>query len=343
MKIATYNINGINGRLEILLRWLKEAQPDIVCLQELKSEDHKFPVNAINVAGYQAIWHGQKSWNGVAILSKTEIKELRKDLPGEDDEFTHSRYIEAFINGIVIGCIYLPNGNPYPGPKFDYKLRWFDRLIEHAQNLVNRDLPVMLIGDYNVMPTDLDTYKPEKYLKNALFQPEIRDAYKGLLNQGWTDAIRSLYPNERIYTFWDYLRDAYGRNAGLRLDHFLLNKKIAGRLAVAQVDKEVRGWKGASDHAPVWIELAEKNIEKKQQEKVKSKPIETKRIKNELQEPKGLKSLLEGLAKGPVPRNIKPMMATLVKEPFDQPGWIYEIKWDGYRSIAVVNEGKGRK
>ena len=260
MKIATYNINGINGRLDILLRWLQEAQPDIVCLQELKAENNRFPEDKLLEAGYHAIWHGQKSWNGVAILSKTEIRELRRDLPGEDNEYTHSRYIEAFINGIVIGCIYLPNGNPYPGPKFDYKLRWFERLIAHGKDLVGRDLPVILIGDYNVMPTELDTYKPEKYLENALFRPETRKAYKDLVDQGWTDAIRTLYPNERIYTFWDYLRDAYGRNAGLRLDHFLLNKKVANRLASADVDKHVRGWKGASDHAPVWIELADKDL-----------------------------------------------------------------------------------
>jgi exodeoxyribonuclease III len=217
MKIATYNVNGINGRLEILLRWLEEADPDIVCLQELKSENHKFPERVLKEAGYNAIWQGQKSWNGVAILAKAEIKEIRNDLPGDDDEFTHSRYIEAFINGIVIGCIYLPNGNPWPGPKFEYKLRWFQRLAEHAKDLVNRDLPVILIGDYNVMPTELDTYKPEKYINNALFRPEIREAYKNLVDQGWTDAIRTLYPDERIYTFWDYLRDAYGRKAGLSL------------------------------------------------------------------------------------------------------------------------------
>lgn len=173
MKIATYNINGINGRLANLLRWLSEAQPDIVCLQELKCEQHKFPERQLKEAGYNAIWQGQKSWNGVAILSKTGIKELRNDLPGEDAEFTHSRYIEAFTNALVIGCIYLPNGNPWPGPKFDYKLRWFQRLADHARDLVNRDLPVILIGDYNVMPTDLDTYKPEKYVNNALFRPEI--------------------------------------------------------------------------------------------------------------------------------------------------------------------------
>lgn len=255
MKIASYNINGINGRLAILLRWLAEAQPDIVCLQELKCEQHKFSEAQIKTAGYNAIWQGQKSWNGVAILAKSEIRKLQTDLPGEDDEFTHSRYIEAFINDIVIGCIYLPNGNPWPGPKFEYKMRWFKRLSDHAKNLVDRDLPVILIGDYNVMPTELDTYKPEKYLENALFRPEPRKAYQQLIRQGWTDAIRHLHPNERIYTFWDYLRNAYERNAGLRLDHFLLNKAIAPKLKSAQVDKHVRGWKDSSDHAPVWIEL----------------------------------------------------------------------------------------
>jgi exodeoxyribonuclease III len=257
MKIGTYNINGINGRLGNLLRWLEEACPDIVCLQELKCGDNTFPEKKIKQAGYNAIWQGQKSWNGVAILAKSEIKEPRNDLPGDDDEFRHSRYIEAFIDGIVIGCIYLPNGNPWPGPKFDYKLRWFERLAEHAKDLVNRDLPVIWVGDYNVMPTELDTYKPEKYVKNALFRPETREAYKDLVDQGWTDAIRTLFPNERIYTFWDYLRDAFGRNAGLRLDHFLLNKKIAPRLKTAQLDKHVRGWEKSSDHAPVYIELAD--------------------------------------------------------------------------------------
>jgi bifunctional non-homologous end joining protein LigD len=342
LKIATYNINGINGRLDILLRWLKEAQPDIVCLQELKSENNKFPEKAINDAGYQAIWHGQKSWNGVAILSKTEIKELRNDLPGEDEEYTHSRYIEAFINGIVIGCIYLPNGNPWPGPKFDYKLRWFKRLDEHAKDLVGRDLPVILIGDYNVMPTELDTYKPEKYLENALFRPESRKAFKDLVDQGWTDAIRTLYPDERIYTFWDYLRDAYGRNAGLRLDHFLLNKQIAGRLIAGNVDKEVRGWKGASDHAPVWIELADEIGTASVPGKVKKTKAKagSSNAENVIAEPKGLVQLLSELPEIPVPAAIKPMKATLVDEPFDQPGWMYEIKWDGYRAVAILNEGK---
>jgi len=257
MKIATYNINGVNGRLPVLLRWLAQAQPDVVCLQELKCESHRFPVTAINEAGYQAIWHGEKSWNGVAILSKSEIRELRTDLPGEDASYQHSRYIEGFTFGMVIGCIYLPNGNPYPGPKFDYKLRWFSRLTDHGRTLLDTGLPVMLVGDYNVMPTELDTYKPEKYLDNALFREESRKAYADLVAQGWTDAIRELYPGERIYTFWDYMRNAYGRNAGLRLDHFLLNPIIAARLKVASVDKEVRGWEKASDHAPVWIELEE--------------------------------------------------------------------------------------
>jgi exodeoxyribonuclease-3 len=256
VKIATYNINGINGRLPNLLRWLAEAKPDIVCLQELKAPDDKFPERALLGLGYHAIWHGQQSWNGVAILSRYgEIQETRRGLEGEPED-THSRYIEAFINGIVIGCIYLPNGNPWPGPKFDYKLRWLERLQKHADKLRGFNLPVALIGDYNVMPTDMDTYKPVKYLDNALFRPESKRAFKKLIDSGWTDAIRTLYPTESIYTFWDYLRNAYGRDAGLRLDHFLLNDLLKERLVKAKVDKEVRGWEHSSDHAPVWIELS---------------------------------------------------------------------------------------
>jgi len=255
MKIATYNVNGINGRLPVLLRWLEESKPDVVCLQELKAPDEKFPLQAINDAGYEAIWHGQKSWNGVAILSRgSEIKELRRGLPGDPDD-THSRYIEALVNGVVIGCLYLPNGNPAPGPKFDYKLKWFSRFAEHAAGLVNRDLPVVLCGDYNVMPTEIDAYKPERWVEDALFRPETRAAFKNLTEQGWTDAIRKLYPTEVIYTFFDYFRNAYGRNAGLRIDHFLLNPALEGRLKAAKVDLHVRGWEKSSDHCPVWIEL----------------------------------------------------------------------------------------
>jgi exodeoxyribonuclease-3 len=255
MKIATYNINGVNGRLPVLLRWLKEAAPDVVCLQELKAPDDKFPEQTLVDAGYHAIWNGQKSWNGVAILSRYgEIKETRRGLDGEPEDL-HSRYIEAFINGVIIGCIYLPNGNPYPGPKFDYKLRWFERLTAHAKKLLKFNHPVILIGDYNVMPTELDVYKPEKYIDNALFRTEIRSAFKKLVGLGWTDALRTLYPNERIYTFWDYLRNAYGRDAGLRLDHFLLSSQVKDSLLNAKVDRHVRGWEKSSDHAPVWIEI----------------------------------------------------------------------------------------
>jgi exodeoxyribonuclease-3 len=255
VKIATYNINGINGRLPGLLRWLAEAKPDVVCLQELKAPDNQFPERALTALGYHAIWHGQKSWNGVAILSRYgEIQETRRGLPG-DEQDTHSRYIEAFINGVVIGCLYLPNGNPYPGPKFEYKLKWMERLLAHAKKLERFELPVALVGDYNIMPTDLDTYKPEKYVNNALFRPEARKLYRQLLKLGWTDAIRHLYPGKRIYTFWDYLRNAYDRDAGLRLDHFLLNDQLKDSLAAAGVDRHVRGWPHASDHAPAWIEL----------------------------------------------------------------------------------------
>lgn len=255
MKIATYNINGINGRLDNLLRWLKGAKPDVVCLQELKAPDNLFPASVLLNAGYHAIWHGQKSWNGVAILSRYgEIQETRRGLNGDPDDL-HSRYIEAFINGVVIGCLYLPNGNPFPGPKFDYKLKWIKRLTAHAKLLQSFKLRVALVGDYNIIPTDLDTYKPEKYIENALFRPEARKLFRALIKQGWTDAIRKLYPDERIYTFWDYLRNAYGRDAGLRLDHFLLNAALEPRLVSTGVDKYVRGWEHSSDHAPVWIEL----------------------------------------------------------------------------------------
>ena len=257
MRIATYNVNGVNGRLPVLVRWLSETKPDVVCLQELKAPTEKFPEQAIKDVGYQAIWHGQKSWNGVAILSKgLPLKEVRRALPG-DPEDLHSRYIEAEVNGMVVGCLYLPNGNPYPGPKFEYKLGWFKRLTQHASSLMEKKIPVVLCGDYNVMPTEIDVYKPERWENDALFRIEIRTAFKELVAQGWTDAIRTLHPNEIIYTFWDYFRNAYERNAGLRIDHFLLSPQLKKRLKTTGVDRHVRGWEKSSDHAPVWIELSE--------------------------------------------------------------------------------------
>jgi exodeoxyribonuclease III len=256
MKIATYNVNGVNGRLPNLLAWLDEAAPDIVCLQELKAPDEKFPAAALRAAGYGAIWHGQKSWNGVAILARgAEPVEIRRFLPGDSDD-THSRYLEAAIGGMIVGCLYLPNGNPAPGPKFDYKLRWFDRFARHAASLLKSGAPVVLAGDYNVMPTDLDVYAPARWVDDALFRPEIRDAYRRLVAQGWTDAVRALHPGERIYTFWDYWRNAFARNAGLRIDHLLLSPTLAKRLVAAGVDRAARGRERASDHAPAWIELA---------------------------------------------------------------------------------------
>jgi exodeoxyribonuclease-3 len=255
MKIATYNVNGVNGRLPVLLRWLEESKPDIACLQELKAPQEKFPEQAIRDAGYHAIWHGQKSWNGVAILSRiSQPAEIRRVLPG-DPEDSHSRYIEAEIGDLTIGCLYLPNGNPAPGPKFDYKLNWFRRLTTHAADLFASGKPVILTGDYNVMPTEIDVYKPESWVDDALFRPETRLAFKNLVSQGWTDAIRHLHPDEKIYTFWDYFRNAFARNAGLRIDHFLLTPQLAKRLKSAGVDRDVRGWEKSSDHAPVWIQL----------------------------------------------------------------------------------------
>ena len=258
MKISTYNINGLSARLPVLLRWLEETQPDVACLQELKSPQERFPEQELKDIGYHAIWHGQKSWNGVAILSKNEIpEERRRALPG-DEEDLHSRYIEAKINGINIGCLYLPNGNPAPGPKFDYKLAWFDRLHKHAAELLAADEPVILTGDYNVIPTALDAYKSERLVNDALFRPESRDAFKTLTEQGWTDAIRKLYPNEVIYTYFDYFRNAFARYAGMRIDHFLLSHHFDKRLLRGGVDLDTRGWEKSSDHAPVWIEVGEK-------------------------------------------------------------------------------------
>ncbi len=257
MKIATYNVNGIGSRLPVLLRWLAETKPDVVCLQELKAPQERFPLDAIREAGYGAIWHGQKSFNGVAILARgRDPVENRRALPGDPDDL-HSRYIEAMIDGMVVGCLYLPNGNPAPGPKFDYKLRWFERLAKHAQDLLATGGPVVLAGDYNVIPTEVDVYKPENWVRDALFLPEVREAFARLVAAGWTDAVRKLHPDERIYTFWDYFRNNWQRNAGLRIDHLLLSPSIAPRLAAAGVDREVRGWEKTSDHAPTWVEIGE--------------------------------------------------------------------------------------
>ena len=257
MKIATFNVNGVNGRLPVLLRWLEEAKPDVVCLQELKAPQDRFPEAAIAAIGYGAIWHGQKSWNGVAMLARGEPPiETRRGLPGEAEDI-QSRYLEAAVKGVLVGCLYLPNGNPAPGPKFDYKLRWFDRFSARAAELLSSGLPVILAGDYNVMPTELDVYKPERWVDDALFRPEVRAAFQQLLVQGWTDAVRSLHPEKKIYTFWDYFRNAYARDAGLRIDHLLLSPCLKARLLSAGVDRDVRGWEKASDHAPTWIELAD--------------------------------------------------------------------------------------
>lgn len=257
MKIATYNVNGVNGRLPVLLRWLDETEPDIVCLQELKAPDERFPADAIRELGYNAAWHGQQRWNGVAILSRVgEIHETRRGLPGEPAD-QQSRYLEAAVNGILVGAIYLPNGNPRPGPKFDYKMRWLERLNRHARGLIESGLPVLLAGDFNVIPTEKDVYKPERWTDDALFAPEAREAWFELLDQGWTEAVRALYPDETIYTYWKYFRNAFARNAGLRIDHFLLAPDLSKRLTKAGVDLDARGWEKTSDHAPVWIELSD--------------------------------------------------------------------------------------
>jgi exodeoxyribonuclease III len=256
VKIATFNINNVNKRLPNLLGWLKSAAPEIVCLQELKCTDADFPAKAIAAAGYRAVWKGEKTWNGVAILSRIgEPVVTRTALPGGKVD-AQSRYLEAAVEGILIGCLYLPNGNPQPGPKFDYKLEWFKRLRAHAGKLLRQNIPVVLAGDYNVAPTEIDIYPTKSWDDDALVQPESRAAYAQLVKQGWTDSLRELNPGERIYTFWHYMRRRFERDAGLRLDHLLLSPDLAKRLVKAGVDREVRAKPNASDHAPVWIELA---------------------------------------------------------------------------------------
>ena len=255
VKIATFNINGINKRLPNLMAWLADAAPDVVCLQELKATDRQFPATALADAGYGAVWRGESSWNGVAILARGMEPVLTNDaLPGDEND-RQARYIEAAVNGVLVACLYAPNGNPQPGPKFAYKLAWTERLLAHAQELWDTGLPVVLAGDYNIVPEPRDIYVTSSYKDNALVQPQPRALFAQLLAQGWTDAIRKEYPDETIYTFWDYMRERWRRNAGLRLDHLLLSKSVARRLVAAGVDRGVRGAEGASDHAPVWVTL----------------------------------------------------------------------------------------
>jgi exodeoxyribonuclease-3 len=255
MKIATFNINNVNRRLPQLLEWLAEAAPDVVCLQELKATSARFPEAAIRAAGYGAVWQGQPSWNGVAILARgvDPIPILRQMPDGHDD--AQARYVEAAVGGIAIASLYVPNGNPQPGPKFNYKLAWLERLIGRAGALMAAGVPAVLAGDYNVVPAALDIYPTRSWDRDALLHPRSRAAFRRLLDQGWSDAFRQLYPDEAIYTFWDYKRDRWSRDAGLRLDHILLSPDLAPRLKAAGVDKQVRGREGASDHAPAWIIL----------------------------------------------------------------------------------------
>ncbi len=255
MKIATFNINNINKRLANLLAWLAKAQPDVVCLQELKAEQRAFPATDLRDAGYRGVWLGERSWNGVAILARdADPVQTRAALPG-DPEDRQARYIEAAVNGVLIASIYLPNGNPQPGPKFTYKLAWFERLTAHAAGLMKAGVPVVLAGDYNVVPTPQDIYPTKSLNSNALIQPESRQAYAKLLQQGWTDALRKLQPEGPLWTFWDYERNRWALDKGMRLDHFLLSPAVSTQLTAAGVDRWVRGEENASDHAPAWITL----------------------------------------------------------------------------------------
>lgn len=254
MLVVTYNVNSINSRLDALLLYLAERKPDVVCLQELKAPQDRFPERAIADAGYHAIWHGQKSWNGVAILTRAPAQEVRRGLPGDEND-EQSRYLEVVYRGVLVACLYLPNGNPAPGPKFDYKLAWMERLRLRAAELLAQDVPAVLAGDFNVIPTDRDVYKPERWVDDALFRPETRAAFERLLAQGWTDALRAMHPDATLYTFWDYFRNAFGRDAGIRIDHLLLSPGLAPALKDAGVDRFVRARDKPSDHAPTWVEL----------------------------------------------------------------------------------------
>lgn len=255
MKIVTYNINGIKARLPRLLEYLAEQQPDVVCLQELKTSDDTFPEGDIRAAGYGAVWHGQKSWNGVAVLARGQDPvERQRGLAGEMED-DHSRYLEAEVDGVTVASIYLPNGNPQPGPKFDYKLRWINRLAERARALLAEETAVVLAGDYNVIPNDDDTYSVRAMQDDALMQPESRAGLRALIAQGWTDALRTRHPGGGVWTFWDYQAGAWQRDAGFRIDHVLLSPVAADRLIDAGVDKPYRGREKASDHAPTWVHL----------------------------------------------------------------------------------------
>lgn len=255
VKIATFNINNINKRIDNLVAWLDHAKPDVVCLQELKAEQGAFPAHALREHGYQAVWEGERSWNGVAILARDHTPVLiRSSLPGNTGD-RQARYIEAAVNGVLISCIYLPNGNPQPGPKFKYKLDWFERLITHSASLIAAGVPVVLAGDYNVVPAEQDIYPTRSLDNNALIQPESRQAFARLLSQGWTDALRKLQPAGPLWTFWDYKRERWPADKGMRLDHFLLSPGLSPRLTSGGVDRWVRGEENASDHAPAWIQL----------------------------------------------------------------------------------------
>ena len=256
VKIATYNVNGVNGRLPRLLEWLAETAPDIACLQELKTDDTKFPRQAIEQQGYGAVWHGQRSHHGVAILARGATpSEIRRGLPGEPAD-QQARYLEADAGGVRVASVYLPNGNPQPGPKFDYKLRWFDRLIRHAQSLQDAGTPAVLAGDFNVVPTNADIYNAWAWRNDAVMQPATRDAYGRLIAQGWTDATRHLHPAERIYTFW-INAEFFRRNAGFRMDFLLVSRSLLPKLRSTGVDVEFRGRERPSDHAAVWIETGD--------------------------------------------------------------------------------------
>lgn len=346
LRIATFNINGINARLSNLLSWLEREAPDVVCLQELKSPDKSFPAKDIEAAGYGVVYQGQTSWNGVAILARgAQPLEIRRGLPGNEGD-KQARYIEAAAHGIVVVCLYLPNGNPRPGPKFDYKLSWFEHLIEHAKSLQSLEHPVVLAGDFNVVPTDFDIYNTRSWLKDALLQPESRECYQRLLDQGWVDSVRHLHPQEQIFTYWDYFRRHWQTNSGLRIDHLLTNPALASHLVAAGVDTWVRGEEHPSDHAPTWIEVGGR---KQSRRRVSKTTGSGDRKTNRADDPNSQTAPTKTGGKtsrganktsaSKTPDTLQPQLATLVESA--PPGeWRYEIKFDGYRMLARILDGE---
>ncbi len=336
MRVVTWNINNVVRRIDLLLAWLQRTQPDVLALQELKAPTASFPTEALAAVGYRSLVVGQRTWNGVALLARNhDLLLVNKALPGDADD-KEARYIEAAVNGVLYACLYLPNGNPQPGPKFEYKLRWFERLRKRAQELWDSGEPVVLLGDWNVVPTDADIYKPDTWRNDALLQPEPRAEFAAVLKQGWTDALESVHPGGKQFTFWDYRRKRWERNAGLRIDHILVSKKLQVR--DAGVDREERGKEGASDHAPVWAELQVRTSSRA----TRARPLASEEPGSSRRPRKAGSPSLPGASKAKLPESLSPQLATLAAGSLPAGDWVFEVKYDGYRILARFDHGRVR-